>query len=134
MTGQADQFVTYESVDGIAWLTLNRAEARNALNAAVRAGLWDGFRRFNQDSTAQVLVLIGNGTTFSAGGDLNEMAETTLGIPDPDYMPQLGRNITVSKPVIAAVNGPALGGGFLLAQDRNGDPPDRRAHQRPARI
>jgi len=109
--------VLYEVADGIAWLTINRPEARNALNRAVREGLWDGLRRFNDDDAVRVLVLTGAGSAFSAGGDLNEMATQKLAVPDPEYLPEIGRNIDVPKPVIAAVNGVALGGGFMLAQN-----------------
>lgn len=109
--------VTYEVVDGVAWLTIDRPEARNALSAAVREGLWDGTRRFNDDAGAQVLVLTGAGEkAFCAGGDLKEMAQGGLTVPPPDFAPQFGRNIDVAKPTIAAVNGVAFAGGFLLAQ------------------
>ncbi|NMI00756.1 enoyl-CoA hydratase-related protein [Pseudonocardia acidicola] len=109
--------VTYEVDEGIAWLTINRPEARNALSKAVRDGLWDGVRRFNDDTGAEVLVLTGAGDkAFCAGGDLKEMAETALEVPPPDFLPQIGRNIEVPKPTIAAVNGVAFAGGFLLAQ------------------
>jgi enoyl-CoA hydratase/carnithine racemase len=109
--------VRYEVVDGIAWLTIDRPEARNALNKAVRDGLWEGTRRFNADDSAAVLVLTGAGErAFCAGGDLKEMAETRLeGVP-VDFLPQFGRNIDVPKPTIAAVNGVAFAGGFMLAQ------------------
>ncbi len=109
--------VRYEVDDGVAWLTIDRPEARNALSAAVREGLWDGVRRFNVDDTAGVLVLTGTGDkAFCAGGDLAEMSETALEVPPPDFMPQFGRNVEVVKPTIAAVNGVAFAGGFLLAQ------------------
>lgn len=109
--------VIYEVAGGVAWLTIDRPEARNALSAAVRDGLWDGVRRFNDDDGARVLVLTGAGDkAFCAGGDLKEMAETSLRVPPPDFVPQFGRNIEVPKPTIAAVNGVALAGGFLLAQ------------------
>jgi enoyl-CoA hydratase/carnithine racemase len=109
--------VTYEVRRGVAWLTINRPRARNALNRAVRDGLWEGVQRFNHDDTAQVLVLTGAGDrAFCAGGDLKEMADDALTVPPADFLPQLGRNIEVAKPTIAAVNGAALAGGFLLAQ------------------
>jgi enoyl-CoA hydratase/carnithine racemase len=109
--------VTYEVVDRVAWLTIDRPEARNALSADVRAGLWDGVRRFTADDDAAVLVLTGAGDkAFCAGGDLREMAEGGLTVPPPDFLPQFGRNVEVAKPTIAAVNGVAYAGGFLLAQ------------------
>lgn len=109
--------VRYERRGPVAWLTIDRPEARNALNEAVRRGLFDGVRRFNDDSDARVLVLTGAGDrAFCAGGDLKEMAELGLEVPPPDYMPLFGRNIQVAKPTIAAVNGAAYAGGFLLAQ------------------
>jgi enoyl-CoA hydratase/carnithine racemase len=109
--------VTYERQGDVAWLRICRPEARNALNAAVRAGLFDGLRRFNEDEAARVLVMTGQGdAAFCAGADLKEMAEAELRVPPPDFLPQIGRNITVEKPTIAAVNGVAYAGGFLLAQ------------------
>ena len=109
--------VRYDVRNGVAWLTIDRPEARNALSKAVREGLFAGVRRFNTDDDAQVLVLTGAGDrAFCAGGDLKEMADTALEVPPPDFLPQFGRNIEVVKPTIAAVNGVAYAGGFLLAQ------------------
>jgi enoyl-CoA hydratase/carnithine racemase len=109
--------VRYHLEDGIAWLVIDRPEARNAINRAVGAGLWDGFRRFEADPAAAVLVLTGAGdAAFSAGADLKEMAALGMTVPPKDWVPHLGRNLQVTKPVIAAVNGIAVGGGFLLAQ------------------
>src|SRR6266581_1839707 len=116
-SGAMTDAVSYRVEGGVAWLTISRPEARNALNAAVRAGLYAGVRRFNEDDAAKVLVLTGAGEkAFCAGGDLREMAETALTVPPPDFVPQFGRNIEVAKPTIAAVNGIAWAGGFLLAQ------------------
>jgi enoyl-CoA hydratase/carnithine racemase len=113
----SDDVVTYEVDDGVAWLTINREPARNALSRAVREGLWEGTRRFNDDANALVLVLTGAGdVAFCAGADLKEMAETSLEIPDPDFLPFFGRNVQVDKPTMAAVNGVAYAGGFFLAQ------------------
>jgi enoyl-CoA hydratase/carnithine racemase len=108
--------VSYELEDGVVWLVIDRPEARNAINRAVSDGLWAGFRRFEEDPGAAVLVLTGTGEAFCAGADLKEMAALGLTVPPRDLAPNLGQNIQVTKPVIAAVNGPAFGGGFLLAQ------------------
>ena len=109
--------VLYEVDGGVAWLTMNRPEARNALSKELREGLWAGFGQFRDDDSARVLVLTGAGEkAFCAGGDLKEMAQTELKVPPPDFLPYLNRNFELDKPVIAAVNGDALAGGFLLAQ------------------
>ena len=109
--------VTYELDNGVAWLTIDRAEARNALSTDVREGLWEGVRRFNDDGDAGVLVLTGAGDkAFCAGGDLKEMAAMALEVPPPDFLPLFGRNVEVEKPTIAAVNGVAYAGGFALVQ------------------
>lgn len=109
--------VLYEVRDGAAWITINRPEARNALNEAVRTGLKECFEQAEADDDVAVVVLTAAGDrAFCAGGDLKEMASTGLTIPPPDFVPQPGRTIELSKPVVAAVNGGAFGGGFLLAQ------------------
>jgi len=109
--------VTYEVRNGVAWLTINRPDARNSLNKAVRDGLFESVRAFNDDDTAKVLALTGAGDkAFCAGGDLKEMSAERLTTLPVDFVPQFGRNITVDKPTIAAVNGVAFAGGFLLAQ------------------
>jgi enoyl-CoA hydratase/carnithine racemase len=109
--------VLYENDGPVAWLTINRPEARNALSADVREGLAAGLRRFNADGAARVLALTGTGDkAFCAGADLKEMAAAGLKVPPPEFLPQIGRTVAVAKPVIAAVNGAAYAGGFLLAQ------------------
>jgi enoyl-CoA hydratase/carnithine racemase len=113
----AGEVVLYEHQGDIVWVTMNRPEARNALNRPLREGLFTAIRRFDADPAAKVLVLTGAGdVAFSAGGDLKEMAESSLEVPPPDFLPRLGFNVHTPKPVMAAVNGVAYGGGFLLAQ------------------
>ena len=64
--------VLFERSNGIARLTINRPEARNALNQAVRDGLFEGFRSFIADDESRVLILTGTGKVLSAGLDLKE--------------------------------------------------------------
>jgi enoyl-CoA hydratase/carnithine racemase len=109
--------VLYEVEDKVAWLTINRPESRNAPNKVARDGIRMGFERFRDDDDAAVLVLTGAGDkAFCAGADLKEMVDTQLKIPPKDFMVYLQRTIKVDKPIIAAVNGIAYAGGFLLAQ------------------
>ena len=108
--------VLYDVRDGGAWITINRPAARNALNSAVREGLKAAFERAEADPAVSAVVLTGAGKAFCAGGDLKEMAAVQLTVPPPDYVPQPNRTIAMAKPVVAAVNGGAYGGGFLLAQ------------------
>ncbi len=108
--------VRYEREGPVAWLTIDRPDARNAINADVREGIVAGAARFNADDAA-VLALTGSGdVAFCAGADLKEMASLRLEVPPPDFVPMFGRTIEIAKPTIAAVNGVAYAGGFLLAQ------------------
>jgi enoyl-CoA hydratase/carnithine racemase len=116
MSAQSDDVLLYEVREQVAWLTLNRPDARNALNHALREALRAAFRQFSADENAHVAILRGAGPDFCAGADLKEMADTSLAIPPPDWIPHLQRDARVDKPVIAAVQGSALAGGFLLAQ------------------
>ncbi len=109
--------VLYETDGQVVVITLNRVEKRNALNAAMREGLWQAWRDFEADDGLRVAILTGAGDkAFCAGIDLIEFADTKLGVPPPNFLPVLGQNVKVRKPVIAAVNGFAYAGGWRLAQ------------------
>ena len=109
--------VLYDFAGHVAEITINRPNKGNALNAAVRQGLFDAFRRANDDPECRVVILTAAGErVFCAGADLVEMASLGITTPPRDYMPVLHKNVEMNKPVIAAVNGAALAGGFLLVQ------------------
>lgn len=97
-------------------LTLNRPAARNALNNALLSELATTLEAAADDREISVCVISGNERFFAAGADLNEMAEKDLAATLNDIRPQLwGRINAFSKPLIAAVNGYALGAGCELA-------------------
>jgi enoyl-CoA hydratase/carnithine racemase len=103
----------YELSEGIATITINRPQARNALNEMVREGIHSAMQEFNNDDNAKVFLLTAAGDlAFSAGADLKEMSERSLKIPGDDFISDLKSD----KPVIALVNGLAVGGGFYLVQ------------------
>ena len=105
------------SADGIAVITLNRPETRNCLARDVREGLYAAWDRFERDPALRVAILTGAGEkAFCAGGDLKEMVETGLGVPPRDMFPVPYDTVELSKPTIAAVNGVALAGGWMIAQ------------------
>jgi enoyl-CoA hydratase len=105
---------------GIARVTLNRPEARNALNRAMRRELLAALQRLGADPSVRVVILTGAGDqAFCSGGDLSEVEKFTP-LDARDYI-ELSRAVThtietLPQPVIAAVRGYALGGGFELAQ------------------
>lgn len=103
--------------DGIAVITLNRPEQRNALGRDVRRGLFAAWDRYEHDPALRVAILTGAGDkAFCAGGDLKEMTERHLTVPPRDMFPVPGDNIELTKPTIAAVNGAAFAGGWMIAQ------------------
>lgn len=103
--------------DGIAIITINRPEQRNALSREVREALRDAWLRFEADPAMRIAILTGAGEkSFCAGGDLKEMVETGMKVPPRDFIPVPYDNLEITKPTIAAVNGFAFAGGWLIAQ------------------
>ncbi len=103
--------------DGIAIITINRPEQRNCLSLDVRQGLFATWDRFERDAKARIAILTGAGDkAFCAGGDLKEMVETGLRVPPRDMFPVPYENIKLTKPTIAAVNGVAFAGGWMISQ------------------
>jgi enoyl-CoA hydratase/carnithine racemase len=107
--------VRYELADGVATITLDDPGRRHALSRALRDQLWAAMRRLAAERDARAAILTATGEkTFCAGADLHEFSVETVGPVEPDYVPVAGRNLDLPMPLIAAVNGAALGGGFLL--------------------
>jgi len=102
--------------EGIALLRINRPDARNALNLEVRKHLARHLSELGEDAATRAIVLTGNEKSFAAGADIKEMADAGTIEMFQRGVHKLWRTIAAcSKPVIAAVNGFALGGGCELA-------------------
>ena len=109
--------IRFEAVDGIAIVTIDRPQARNAINTGVLEGLRQAWQKIEGDESLRVGILTGSGDkAFCAGMDLKQAAATQLRVPPRDMFPILGDGVKLNKPVIAAVNGVAYAGGFLFAQ------------------
>jgi 2-(1,2-epoxy-1,2-dihydrophenyl)acetyl-CoA isomerase len=127
MATDVQQHVTLQVHDGVGLIQLNRPEKMNAIGAVTRKQLGDAIKQAERDEAVRVVVLTGSGRAFSSGADVTEMAQDgSMRTPEDvgnvlrnEYMPMLTRLRTMPKPVIAAMNGPAVGIGasFALACD-----------------
>ena len=106
----------FEVDHGVATITLNRPRQRNAIGDGMRDELADAYRTCDRDESVRVIVLTGTPPAFCAGADLGG-GEQTFAEPGPDFS-AAGIAVpawSLAKPVIAAVNGHALGLGLTLA-------------------
>lgn len=106
-----NEMVSYGVSGGIAEVVIDNPPV-NAASNGVRAGLADALARFEGDAEARVLVIRCAGRTFVAGADIKEFGKP---MADPQLPDLLKRFDTVAKPIVAAVHGTVLGGGFELA-------------------
>jgi enoyl-CoA hydratase/carnithine racemase len=116
--------VLYEKRERIAYVTLNRPEARNAVDPAMHRMLWETWADFRDDDSVDVAIVTGAGEAFCAGADLKTYIPPIIRESTPRWVRDnvaeglggLTRGLhRIYKPVIAAVNGWALAGGFETA-------------------
>jgi len=112
--------ILIEKQDNIAIVTINRPEKLNALNKATIQELHDGFKSLSEDKSVKVIIVTGSGEkAFVAGADISEFANYTVeegeNLAAKGQKEVFDRIANFHKPVIAAINGFALGGGLELA-------------------
>src|SRR6476661_5504454 len=103
-------------------VTMNRPESRNALSGEMLAIMSDAWDRVNSDDSVRVAILTGAGGSFCAGADLKAMSQSApsdsfeSGAFDPSVIKSLLKGFRLTKPLIAAVEGPAIAGGTEILQ------------------
>lgn len=108
--------ILVETRGRVGLVTLNRPQAMNALNNPLLRELMDALEAFDKADAVGAMVITGNEKAFAAGADIKELAGKTIHeMMNGDHLAAFGRIRTIRKPVIAAVSGWALGGGFEIA-------------------
>ena len=107
--------VKYDKSDQIAYVTLNRPDKLNAMNADMHRELGEIWQDFQNDNSLRVAILSGNGRCFSAGADLSGGASENYRYTG-DY-PDISRTRNVFKPIVAALHSHVVGYGMWIAMD-----------------
>ena len=108
--------VEVERSNGIMVVRMNRPERMNALNQEVREAMAEAWNEFHTSRELEVGIITGTGRAFCAGEDLKETVARGTVERQPTRLPDLYRLGKLDKPVIAAVNGLAYGGGFMMTE------------------
>lgn len=107
--------VLFKVEDQVAVVTLNRPEKRNSINQALLTGLYDAIEEIASLDTIRVAVITGNGKSFCSGIDLSALATDNLFDPRGDGKGLVDIFSACTKPLIGAINGHAITGGFEIA-------------------
>ena len=120
MTTPDDQHCLVEQREHVLIVTMNRPEARNALSGPMLAGMTEAWNRVDADPDIRVCILTGAGGAFCAGADLKAMTSSHPGDSarsmDLSVIESLLKGRRLTKPLIAAVEGPAIAGGTEILQ------------------
>lgn len=115
MTDHSDDLVLCEVADGVATLTLNRPERKNAWNLDLEARYFDQLDAAEADPVVRVIVVTATGAYFCPGADFQRLAAKADGAPPPQRRRPISYPFRIRKPMIAAINGPAAGLGLVQA-------------------
>ncbi|WP_293905790.1 enoyl-CoA hydratase [Phenylobacterium sp.] len=120
--------ILYEALDGVATVTLNRPDRLNAWTGAMASGLREAMARAEADPAVKAIILTGAGRGFCAGADMGMLQDISASgesesrafapfdpTARPDYQHPQTWLAAVSKPIVAAINGPAAGMGLCLS-------------------
>ncbi len=114
------EHILYRKANSIAWITLNRPQVLNALNGKLWRGIYEALDQAEKDDEIRAVILTGAGRAFCAGDDIKEV----INLKTPEEIrfffrnfatPTITKILTLPKPIIAAVNGVAYGGGCEIA-------------------
>ena len=115
MPPETESLILFETDGHVGIIKLNRPKVLNALNPALMTQLATQMEAFDKDSNIHVILLAGSERAWAAGADIGDMAEqSAISMYERDQFATWDRIKRIKKPIVAAVSGFALGGGWLV--------------------